>query len=111
MNYSFPEIVDFEPDRKVVADADGVTIIRKPGPIAVCYADTSPEVFPRGAVTGSRFAENCGPAAVESRTGAEGSGAGCRTGLGPETGLVSSGMSGPRVAQGRAHGPDRRQRH
>lgn len=46
MNYVFPEIVELEPVRSIVLDADGFTIIRKSDHIVVCYTYNSPEVFP-----------------------------------------------------------------
>jgi RNA ligase len=46
MRYEFPEITDLEPVRRIVIDADGFSIIRRPDHIVVCYAYNSPEVFP-----------------------------------------------------------------
>ncbi|CAN1725122.1 putative RNA ligase [Hyphomicrobium sp. 1Nfss2.1] len=46
MDYVFPEIIDLEPLRRLVLEADGFTIIRKPDHIVFCYTYNSPEVFP-----------------------------------------------------------------
>jgi RNA ligase len=46
MNYVFPEIVDLEPFRRLVMEARGFNIIRKPDYIVFTYTHNSPEVFP-----------------------------------------------------------------
>jgi RNA ligase len=46
MRYIFPEIVEFEPVRELVLNAEGFTIIRKSDHIVFCYAYNAPEVFP-----------------------------------------------------------------
>src|SRR5688572_22078349 len=46
MRYIFPEIVEFEPVRELVLNAEGFTIIRKSDHIVFCYSYNSPEVFP-----------------------------------------------------------------